>query len=590
MFYKARSKETGAMWDVWMTHHGGLYYLYLACDTKTDDLGANNISLATSPDGVHWTEVGPAIVRDEGKKFLGSGSTWRNPVPNATPRFQSNYSCHGPERQTIFFAQSDDLIHWAKCGPAHEFVQDERWYERNGRWDCIWTIARPGGGLYGYWTATPKAETCGRFGFGESLDGITWKALKPPYAIGVGAGEVGAIEKVGDRYIMLFGTDGRMETLIADKPQGPFKPAARNRVFLQGMPYTYFARFFQSPSGLLVCHHSVTRPWQVFCAPLKGTRFDKEGNMHLTWWSGNEALKNRPVKLTPPPANAAGPVAMLGCELDASYGFILEGTLQLPKPLGAPRGFYVEYARNAGMAILFDHTGRAEFGSVRPDGKGFAAERRVDREIHFGSSGLFRLIVKGPLLELYLNDFLIECHSLPSPATGRIGLICGDQPDSIRRLKAWENTWQKYPKDPASPSFIRKYKASPLQPPVADIAAVRPPRAGLVKLSVPFLGHGELADVRSFHGGGDGLIYLQTSARLGKACQGTLSYGADGPVKVWVNDRTVDCRPDATNPASIGKFVADVEWRKGVNRITFALSTNCGRAWGVTARVKRSRQ
>lgn len=66
MFYKARAKDTGAMWDVWMTHHGGLYYLYLTCDTKTDAPGANNVSLATSRDGVHWTEVGPVIVRDEG--------------------------------------------------------------------------------------------------------------------------------------------------------------------------------------------------------------------------------------------------------------------------------------------------------------------------------------------------------------------------------------------------------------------------------------------------------------------------------------------------------------------------------------------
>ena len=29
----------------------------------------------------------------------------------------------------------------------------------NSRWDCIYTIPRDAGGLYGYWTATPKAET-----------------------------------------------------------------------------------------------------------------------------------------------------------------------------------------------------------------------------------------------------------------------------------------------------------------------------------------------------------------------------------------------------------------------------------------------
>jgi hypothetical protein len=589
MFYKARSKETGNMWDVWTIHHDGMYYLYSICNTGTALLVSDNFSMASSQDGVHWTEIGPVLAKDEGKTGMGTGSTWRNPVPGGKPSFQINYSCNGPERQTIFFAQSDDLIHWTKCGPAYEFVQDERWYERNGRWDCIWTIARPGGGLYGYWTATPNPETCGQFGFGESLDGITWKALKPPYVIGVGAGEVGAIEKVGDRYVMLFGTNGRMETLIADKPQGPFRAATRNRVFLQGMPHTYFARFFQSPSGLLVCHHSISRAWQIYFALLKGTNFDDEGNLRLTWWPGNEALKHGSVAVNPPPARAADPVAMLDCKLDASYGFVLEGTLQLPKPLGAPRGLYVEHGRNTGMAILFDYSGRAEFGPIRPDGTGFKSEKSVDRETRFGAPARFRLLVRGVLVEVYLDDFLIECHSLPSPATGRIGLIRGDQGSSIRELKAWVNTWQKLPRDPAPPFIIREFKASPLQPPIKDIAAARPPRAGLVQLPVRFMPEHELADVRYFHGGEDGLIYLEASAKLKQACKGSLAYGSDGPVKVWVNGRAVDCRPKATNPAIVGQYVVNVAWRKGANRITFALATNKGRAWGVQARVLRRR-
>ena len=194
----------------------------------------NNFSLAKSPDGVHWTEIGPVLTWDAGATWMGTGSIWRNPVVGAKPQFQINYSLWVGERQTIFFAQSDDLIHWTKCGKQYEFVQDERWYERNGRWDCIWTIARPEGGLYGYWTATPKPETGAQFGFGESLDGITWKALEPPRVSGVGTGEVGAIEKVGDRYVMLFGTNGHMETLVADKPQGPFTVLTRNRVVLGG--------------------------------------------------------------------------------------------------------------------------------------------------------------------------------------------------------------------------------------------------------------------------------------------------------------------------------------------------------------------
>ncbi|KKN14736.1 hypothetical protein LCGC14_0993180, partial [marine sediment metagenome] len=93
-----------------------------------------------------------------------------------------NFSEFTGPRQTIFMAESDDLVHWTRLGDEYEFVQDDRWYKPMWRWDCIWAIDRPGGGLYGYWTATPKEETGGRFGFGESLDGKTWTKVTPPVA------------------------------------------------------------------------------------------------------------------------------------------------------------------------------------------------------------------------------------------------------------------------------------------------------------------------------------------------------------------------------------------------------------------------
>ena len=61
LFYKARHPETGNMWDVWLYHHEGTYYLYyLANAGPKPPKGQpwNNISLATSPDGVNWTEKG----------------------------------------------------------------------------------------------------------------------------------------------------------------------------------------------------------------------------------------------------------------------------------------------------------------------------------------------------------------------------------------------------------------------------------------------------------------------------------------------------------------------------------------------------
>ena len=71
-FYKARSKQTGNMWDVWLYHHEGTYYLYSLCAAgkKWD-----NFSMAKSSDGVHWTEIGPVLAKDDGVTWMGTGST-----------------------------------------------------------------------------------------------------------------------------------------------------------------------------------------------------------------------------------------------------------------------------------------------------------------------------------------------------------------------------------------------------------------------------------------------------------------------------------------------------------------------------------
>ena len=62
-------------------------------------------------------------------------------------------------------------------------------------------------------------------------------------------------------------------------------------------------------------------------------------------------------------------------------------------------------------------------------------EKRVDREMTFRSPAVFRLLVKGSLMEFYLDDILIESFALPANATGRIGLI--NAVDTMGTLKAW---------------------------------------------------------------------------------------------------------------------------------------------------------
>ena len=76
MFYQPRSRATGRMWDTWLYFRQGTYYLYyLANCGKSWD----NISLATSNDGVHWLEHGVVLRKRPDAVWMGTGSTWKSP-------------------------------------------------------------------------------------------------------------------------------------------------------------------------------------------------------------------------------------------------------------------------------------------------------------------------------------------------------------------------------------------------------------------------------------------------------------------------------------------------------------------------------
>jgi alpha-galactosidase len=90
-------------------------------------------------------------------------------------------------------------------------------------------------------------------------------------------------------------------------------------------------------------------------------------------------------------------------------------------------------------------------------------------------------------------------------------------------------------------------------------------------------------DARPIHTQRHGLLFLRTSFNARTAGAGRLYYGADGPVKVWVNGAVADCRPKATNPATAGEYEAKVRWKRGTNDVVFALVTNHGNAWGIYA-------
>jgi hypothetical protein len=424
MFFQGRT--LGGQWDTWLYHHEGTYYLFLLAGPGGNWHG---IGMATSPDGVHWTDRGLVLSKARGVTWLGTGSTWKSPGYEKDRKFFLNFSEWRGDRQTIFFAQSTDLLHWTRLDGAYEFKQDERWYEPKGRWDCIYSIARPGGGLFGYWTADPKGRP--GVGFGESLDGVRWTALPPPrFLDGAPHGECGAVERFGDRYFMMLGSNGEMLTLVADRPEGPFRPARKNYHLLGG--HTYFSRFFSAPDGILVNHHSMAGG--VYFAPLKQAVVDAEGTLRLKWWKGNERLKHRPLDVRPPRDNAS-PVAMLDNTFDIGAGVVLEGTFTAQTSAGQKSlGLFIEHPDRSGTALLLRRDGVAEIGPMQADGAGFAVKSRVDHQLPLHPVTRFRLLMKYSLLELYLDDHLIQCWSVPGCPTGRIGLVGR----GIENLRAWQ--------------------------------------------------------------------------------------------------------------------------------------------------------
>jgi len=464
MFFHA--KTTDGQWDTWLYWYRGMYYLFFLAGTPWGGIG-----MATSADGVHWVEKGMIIRQSSLSTAMCAGFTWKSTKFEEDKKFFLGFSeTRGGStdaHQLILFAESTDLISWHRLPEAYGFVPDERWYKKTP-WCSISTMPSPDGGLYGYWTASPKPSVVGEFGFGESRDGVTWKALPPPVVENIVkgkitsadsgktedfGGEVGGVAKIGEHYFMMLGINvatirkngfdmgqgSGMLTYVADQPQGPFRLAKKNAMLLSGN--TYFSRFFQSPSGLLVNHHSfisrenAAEKTNVFFAPLKRAVVDDEGVLRLKWWEGNNVLKSRLIDLYAAPADRSG-LSWIGRAVRADSAVILEGKIELPKSTdSSPGGIYLEHGSEQGTAILIGANGLTQIGEMRGKDRKFELKDRIDRQLIMTGSVLVRFLLEQSLFEIYLDDHLIQCWSLPQPATGRIALI---HPKAMTKLKLWE--------------------------------------------------------------------------------------------------------------------------------------------------------
>lgn len=426
-------------WDTWVFYHDQTYYLYYLIASQWQRW--DGIGVATSSDGVHWEERGTPVMKRDNVVWLGTGATWKSPQFEKDRRFIINFSEQPTgDAQHIYFAESRDLLKWNRL-PV-EFRQDPRWYEEKGRWDCIYPLPRPAGGFYGYWTATPKGRV--GFGFGESQDGVNWRAMEAP-TLDWGrcripkSCEIGAVEQLGGKYYAMVGVYPDMVAFVADQPQGPFVAAAKNLSLLVGN--CYFARFVPSPKGLLVTHHSVAKTKKgrqsvCYTAPLKQTNVDAEGTLRLVWWQGNEALKGRAIRLCIQHSRSVDAPAFLESAADVRRGTVLEASVLFD----SSPGLVFEDEGGALTAIRLLSATATEAGAIQPDGTKFNAfpKQSINRDLPARSSSRLRVLLRHSLVELYLDDVLFNVLSLPKNATGRVGFLHGAA--GIRDLQAWTMT------------------------------------------------------------------------------------------------------------------------------------------------------
>jgi len=132
---------------------------------------------------------------------------------------------------------------------------------------------------------------------------------------------------------------------------------------------------------------------------------------------------------------------------------------------------------------------------------------------------------------------------------------------------------------------IRGYEVSRLLPPVENIEKVSLPPSNIkfTPARQYYIDGMFLTNLCDTHELQHGLLYLRVNVPMKKAGAGVFCYGSDGPVKVWLNNKEIDCRPSATNPIVRGEYQVPVVWQKGNNTVIFALSTNYGKAWGVSS-------
>ena len=79
-----------------------------------------------------------------------------------------------------------------------------------------------------------------------------------------------------------------------------------------------------------------------------------------------------------------------------------------------------------------------------------------------------------------------------------------------------------------------------------------------------------------------------SSLELSEDMELNLRFGYDGPVRVWVDEKSIFTDMNGTNPALPDAKIVPLKLKKGAHRIAVAMDLNGGRAWGFFMRFDRT--
>ena len=322
---------SGFFWDPSVICSAGKYYMYSM-------YGGDSIWLATSSDGVHWSDYG-VVLKSQGFK---SNRVWKPYITRVGDRFIMNHGAftdQNTNNNLLRFYESTDLLHWKYL---YEIPIDPKFYRTDGRWDHMFTIPRnadkPADGYLGYFVADPIDH--GGFGMMESPDGVHFKPIKAPEILAdfrIPTLEVGGIKKIGDKYYLIGGNVNHygffgygVYTYVADSPTGPFRPDldAYRLTGTSGIDGRYYVHVLScfvkdSPENLVSDPFTFgfggnpeTDGQGTWFLPMRKAIVDSNGHLRLAWWAGNDLLKGKETQvdtsqnlvLFPPGQTAQNPI------------------------------------------------------------------------------------------------------------------------------------------------------------------------------------------------------------------------------------------------------------------------------------------